>query len=88
MGRKIIVGVIGPGEGANVEATATAFELGKLIAGEGWVLLTGGRRAGVMEAASRGARAGGGLTVGNNSEVKPEHADASDERYMVDDYTN
>jgi uncharacterized protein (TIGR00725 family) len=61
---KIIVGVIGPGEGATVEATETAFELGKLIAGEGWVLLTGGRSAGVMEAASRGARAGGGLTVG------------------------
>ncbi|HEX8423424.1 MAG TPA: TIGR00725 family protein [Pyrinomonadaceae bacterium] len=61
---KIIVGVIGPGEGATVEATATAFELGRLIAGEGWVLLTGGRSAGVMEAASRGAHAGGGLTVG------------------------
>ena len=61
---KIIVGVIGPGAGATGEATAAAFELGKLIAGEGWVLLTGGRSAGVMEAASRGARAGGGLTVG------------------------
>jgi hypothetical protein len=63
MGR-IIVGVIGPGAGATVEASATAFELGKLIAGEGWVLLTGGRSAGVMEASSRGARAGGGLIVG------------------------
>jgi uncharacterized protein (TIGR00725 family) len=61
---KIIVGVIGPGAGATGEAAATAFELGKLIAGEGWVLLTGGRSAGVMEAASRGARVGGGLTVG------------------------
>jgi uncharacterized protein (TIGR00725 family) len=61
---KIIVGVIGTGEGATVEATRTAFELGRLIAAEGWVLLTGGRSAGVMEAASRGARAGGGLTVG------------------------
>ena len=64
MSQKIIVGVMGPGEGASVEATATAFELGKLIAGQGWVLLTGGRSAGVMEAASRGARAGGGLTIG------------------------
>lgn len=61
---KIIVGVIGPGEGATADATAAAFELGRLIAREGWVLLTGGRSAGVMEAASRGARAGGGLTVG------------------------
>lgn len=61
---KIIVGVIGPGEGATVEATTTAFELGRLIAVEGWVLLTGGRSEGVMEAATRGARAEGGLTVG------------------------
>jgi uncharacterized protein (TIGR00725 family) len=61
---KIIVGVVGPGEGATVAATATAFALGELIAREGWVLLTGGRSAGVMEAASRGARAAGGLTVG------------------------
>jgi uncharacterized protein (TIGR00725 family) len=61
---KIIVGVIGPGDGATVEATGTAFALGKLIAEQGWVLLTGGRSAGVMEAASRGAHASGGLTVG------------------------
>ena len=61
---KIIVGVIGPGAGATEAATETAFELGKLIAGEGWALLTGGRSAGVMEAASRGARAVGGPTVG------------------------
>jgi uncharacterized protein (TIGR00725 family) len=61
---KIIVGVIGPGEGASDAAMRTAFELGKLIAGEGWVLLSGGRSAGVMEAANRGARACGGLTVG------------------------
>jgi hypothetical protein len=62
--RKIIVGVMGPGEGATAEAEATAFALGKLIAGEGWVLLSGGRSAGVMEAANRGAREGGGLTIG------------------------
>ena len=62
--RRIIVGVLGPGEGATVEAEAEAFALGKLIAGEGWVLLSGGRSAGVMEAANRGAREGGGLTVG------------------------
>src|SRR4028118_843996 len=64
MGRKIIVGVLGPGAGATEEATAAAFAPGTLLAGEGWVLLSGGRSAGVMEAANRGARAGGGLTVG------------------------
>ncbi|AHM58886.1 P450 cytochrome [Flammeovirgaceae bacterium 311] len=34
------------------------------IARNGWILLTGGRDAGVMEAASRGAKSAGGLTIG------------------------
>jgi uncharacterized protein (TIGR00725 family) len=41
-----------------------AYELGSLVAAEGWVLLNGGRAAGVMDASARGARDGGGLTVG------------------------
>lgn len=42
-----------------------AERLGELIAQEGWVLLTGGRNAGVMAAAVRGAkRVSGSLTVG------------------------
>ena len=61
---KILIGVMGPGGGAGEEEVRAAFELGTLIAREGWVLLTGGRNAGVMDAASRGAKAGGGLTVG------------------------
>ncbi|HYP00873.1 MAG TPA: TIGR00725 family protein [Pyrinomonadaceae bacterium] len=61
---KIVVGVLGPGEGASDEAVRAAFELGQLIAVENWVLLTGGRGAGVMEAASRGAKAASGLTIG------------------------
>lgn len=61
---RIIVGVLGPGEGATDEAMRAAFELGQLIAAENWVLLCGGRGAGVMEAASRGAKVAGGLTVG------------------------
>jgi uncharacterized protein (TIGR00725 family) len=40
-----------------------AFELGSLIAQEGWILICGGR-AGVMQAACRGAKEVGGLTVG------------------------
>ncbi len=40
-----------------------AYELGKLIAKEGWVLICGGA-GGIMEAASKGARESGGLTVG------------------------
>jgi uncharacterized protein (TIGR00725 family) len=38
--------------------------LGTLIAQEGWVLLTGGKNVGVMDAVSRGVKAAKGLTVG------------------------
>ncbi|HVF55144.1 MAG TPA: TIGR00725 family protein [Pyrinomonadaceae bacterium] len=61
---RTIVGVMGPGGDASEEDLRAAFELGQLVAREGWVLLTGGRAAGVMDAASRGAREAGGLTVG------------------------
>jgi uncharacterized protein (TIGR00725 family) len=63
MGRTI-VGVMGPGAGATEDDVRAARELGALVAAEGWVLLTGGRACGVMEAASRGAREAGGLTIG------------------------
>ncbi len=63
MGR-VIVGIMGPGEGASDRETRTAYDLGKLVARRGWVLLTGGRAAGVMDAAGRGAKDGGGIVVG------------------------
>ena len=62
--RKIVIGVMGPGSGASETDKKNAYQLGTLIAQEGWVLLTGGRNAGVMDAASRGAKAANGLTVG------------------------
>lgn len=62
--RKIIIGVMGPGENATETDLSNAYNLGKLIAQQGWVLLTGGRNAGVMERASQGAKTEGGLTVG------------------------
>ncbi|WP_030007500.1 TIGR00725 family protein [Picosynechococcus sp. NKBG042902] len=62
--RRVIVGVMGPGAGATPENLTAAYDLGKAIAQAGWVLLTGGRAAGVMAAASQGAKAAGGLTVG------------------------
>lgn len=40
-----------------------AEEVGKLIAEKGWILITGGL-GGVMEAASKGAKEAGGITVG------------------------
>ena len=62
--RKIVIGVMGPGTGATERDQQNAYELGKLIAQEGWVLLTGGRNAGVMNAANMGAKADNGLTIG------------------------
>lgn len=62
--RKLMVGVMGGGEEVSQETCSMAYQLGALIAKEGWVLLNGGRPAGVMEASARGARENGGLTVG------------------------
>ncbi len=62
--RKIIIGVMGPGAGAKATELAYAYELGLLIGQQGWVLLTGGRNMGVMDAASLGAKAANGLTIG------------------------
>ncbi|MGD2181979.1 TIGR00725 family protein [Lusitaniella coriacea] len=62
--RKIIIGVMGPGDSATTADLENAYALGQHIATKGWVLLTGGRSAGVMEAVSQGAKAAGGLTIG------------------------
>lgn len=63
--RKFIVGVMGAGEGARQADLREAFRLGELIAQKGWVLLTGGRNTGIMQAASRGAKTiAGSLTIG------------------------
>ncbi len=64
MSRKIVVGVMGGGESAPPHAIREAYQLGELIAEQGWVLLNGGRRAGVMDASAAGARSKGGLVVG------------------------
>jgi uncharacterized protein (TIGR00725 family) len=62
--RRTVVGVIGPGDGATALECEAARRVGGLLAAAGWVTLTGGWNAGVMDAASRGAREAGGLTVG------------------------
>ncbi|OPX30676.1 MAG: TIGR00725 family protein [Candidatus Omnitrophica bacterium 4484_171] len=56
------VGVVG-GHKCPRAAYNAAKELGALIATEGWVLICGGG-GGIMEAACRGAKSNGGLTVG------------------------
>ena len=62
--KKIIIGVMGPGSSATSTDLKNAYKLGQLIAEESWVLLTGGRNIGVMDAASRGAKFVNGLTIG------------------------
>jgi uncharacterized protein (TIGR00725 family) len=61
---KPIVGIMGPGENARPEENEMAFEMGKAIAEQGWIVLTGGRSFGVMEAAMKGAHEGDGVTIG------------------------
>lgn len=55
---------MGPGELASPSVQDWAYDLGARIAAEGWILLTGGRNTGVMDAASHGAKSAGGLTLG------------------------
>ncbi|MBH8562875.1 TIGR00725 family protein [Nostoc sp. CENA67] len=62
--RKTVIGVMGPGEKATEGDLQNAYELGQFIAQQGWILLTGGRNVGVMDAASKGAKSDNGLTIG------------------------
>jgi len=52
-------------------AYATAREIGRLLAEDGYAVITGGG-PGVMEAANRGCQEGGGLSVGCNIELPHE----------------
>ncbi len=61
--RRPIIAVIGGGNHAAAESLALAEEVGFLIARADAVLVCGGLN-GVMEAACRGAKRGGGLTIG------------------------
>jgi uncharacterized protein (TIGR00725 family) len=62
--RRILIGVLGPGEGAGQKEMDDATLIGELVSKAGWCVLTGGRVAGVMGAAAKGARNAGGLTIG------------------------
>jgi uncharacterized protein (TIGR00725 family) len=76
--RRTIVGVMGGSE-ADPRTTEHAYQLGRLIAERGWILLNGGRPTGVMGASARGCRDGGGLSVGilfdQERERASEHLD-------------
>jgi uncharacterized protein (TIGR00725 family) len=61
---KPIVAVVGTGS-EKKSAISDAFELGKLLAKEGYIVISGGRDAGVMRAVNRGAKTvKGSLTIG------------------------
>jgi uncharacterized protein (TIGR00725 family) len=75
---------MGPGEAATDADCAVADRLGELIALRGWVVLTGGRASGVMQAALLGARRAGGLTIGVLPDDTAERAsDAADVRIVT-----
>lgn len=61
---RFVVGVMGPAKATRKDLD-NARLLGEFIARRGWVVLTGGRNVGVMDAACEGAkRVGGSLTIG------------------------
>jgi uncharacterized protein (TIGR00725 family) len=61
--RKPVIGVMGGGA-VPEDVQETAQTLGGLIAQRGWILLNGGRDAGVMAASARGARQADGMVIG------------------------
>ena len=63
MSRRPVIAVVGAG-GDVPPAVSAARDLGRLIAKNGWTLISGGRDAGVMKAANEAAKAAGGLTIG------------------------
>lgn len=62
--RKLIIGVMGPGGPEDPTIQKQAEEIGRQTAKRDWILLTGGRKAGVMDAASKGATEAGGEVIG------------------------
>lgn len=75
--RRTIIGVMGGGQ-AEPRILEAAHRLGGLIAEKGWVLLNGGRAAGVMGASARGASEQGGLTIG----ILPDDAPGGSSQYV------
>ncbi len=82
---KFIVGVIGQGEDASQGDQKLAEELGERIAKEQWVLLTGGREAGIMQAANKGAKSvHHSLTVGILPNVTTKRSEYVDIPILTD----
>lgn len=69
------MGIIG-GSRAGESACRTAYEVGRLLAERGAIVVCGGL-GGVMEAAARGAREAGGFSIGILPGSSPADANAS-----------
>ncbi|UCD37386.1 MAG: TIGR00725 family protein [Fidelibacterota bacterium] len=63
MKRSPIIGVMGGGQ-VSEEIADLARDLGRALAREGWIVLSGGRNTGVMAAVSEGAANDNGVVVG------------------------
>lgn len=61
---KIMIGIMGPGGKPTEADLKHSYEIGKACAQKDYVVLTGARPIGVMEAGLKGAKDGGGLTIG------------------------
>lgn len=83
MQRKPVIAIVGSGRETE-PAISHASELGRLVADKDWVLITGGRDAGVMKAASEGAKQAGGLTIGILPDRKTQVAAAVGVAIMTD----
>jgi uncharacterized protein (TIGR00725 family) len=75
MARRPVIAIIGSGSDLE-QPVSNARALGRLIAENGWVLITGGRDAGVMKAANEGAKeVPDSLTIGilpnSDADVSP-----------------
>lgn len=61
---KKIVGVMGPGSKPTPKDLENAYAIGEYCASHNITILTGGSKAGVMQAALKGAKDAGGDTIG------------------------
>lgn len=84
MARTKIIGIMGPGKTAPHKVKKLAFEVGKLAAQAGWVVLTGGVNRGVMDAGVRGAKSVGGTTIGIISRASANISPAVDIAIITD----
>jgi uncharacterized protein (TIGR00725 family) len=75
MARRPLIAVVGSGKDG-IPAVGIARQLGERIAAEGWIVLSGGRNSGVMQAVNEGAKEVGGLCIGllpnREAEISPD----------------